>query len=212
MDALTWGLLGLAAPFAVANWISRWRDDRRLEYVTKPTVTLLLLAVALTLDPVDPGQRAWFVAGLALSLAGDVFLMLPREQFVAGLASFLLAHVAYIVGFALRGIDGLAFAVGAGLVLLLTLPVGRRVVAALPASGSERFAGPIIVYMAVIGGMLACAIGTGSAWGIAGAALFLASDSVLAWNKFVRPLPFGRPAVMVTYHLAQTALVVSLLA
>jgi uncharacterized membrane protein YhhN len=66
--------------------------------------------------------------------------------------------------------------------------------------------------MAVIGGMLACAIGTGSAWGIAGAALFLASDSVLAWNKFVRPLPFGRPAVMVTYHLAQTALVVSLLA
>ena len=43
--------------------------------------------------------RAWFVAALVFSLAGDVLLMLPREQFVAGLSAFLVAHLCYIVGF-----------------------------------------------------------------------------------------------------------------
>ena len=44
-------------------------------------------------------RRPWFVAALVFSLAGDVLLMLPREQFVAGLAAFLVAHLCYIVGF-----------------------------------------------------------------------------------------------------------------
>jgi alkenylglycerophosphocholine hydrolase len=58
--------------------------------------------------------------------------------------------------------------------------------------------------------MVAAAVGAGSRWGILGAVLFLASDSVLAWDKFVRPLAHGHLVVMITYHLAQTALVVSL--
>jgi uncharacterized membrane protein YhhN len=40
-----------------------------------------------------------FAFGLVFSLAGDVFLMLPKERFVGGLVSFLLAHIAYIIGF-----------------------------------------------------------------------------------------------------------------
>jgi uncharacterized membrane protein YhhN len=210
VNTLTWVLFGLAAPFAVANWISRWRHDRRLEYVTKPTVTLLLLAAAVALEPAEAGQRGWFVAALALSLAGDVFLMRPREQFVAGLVSFLLAHLAYIAGFAALGVAWLPLVIGAVVVGLITLPVGRRVVAALAQSGSGGLIGPVVVYMAVIGVMVAAAVGAGSRWGILGAVLFLASDSVLAWDKFVRPLAHGHLVVMITYHLAQTALVVSL--
>src|SRR5213080_3500470 len=38
--------------------------------------------------------------GLVFSLAGDVFLMLPRARFVAGLTSFLAAHIAYLFAFA----------------------------------------------------------------------------------------------------------------
>jgi len=37
------------------------------------------------------------------------------------------------------------------------------------------------------------------------------SDTVLALNRFVRPLPRGDVAVHMTYHLAQGLLVLSLL-
>ena len=51
-------------------------------------------------------MRAWFVAALVLSLVGDVFLMLPQDLFVFGLGSFLLGHIAYIVGMHVDGVDG----------------------------------------------------------------------------------------------------------
>src|SRR5690349_8961742 len=99
MTALAWIALAAAAVFAIGDWISRARDDQLLEYVTKPATLVALIVVALALDPASSGRRAWFVAALAFSLAGDVFLMLPRDLFVAGLASFLVAHVCYVAGF-----------------------------------------------------------------------------------------------------------------
>jgi len=45
---------------------------------------------------------------------------------------------------------------------------------------------------------------------IAGGSLFFVSDSMLAWDKFVRLLPGGHTKVMVTYHLAQSALAASI--
>ena len=60
-----------------------------------------LIGLAVGLTPGSAGgdaARPWFVAALALSLVGDVLLMLPRERFVGGLVAFLLAHLAYIVG------------------------------------------------------------------------------------------------------------------
>ena len=53
------------------------------------------------------------------------------------------------------------------------------------------------------------------AWNVvamAGALTFYASDSLLGWNRFVRPFPHAHLAVMVTYHLGQLLLVLSLLA
>src|SRR5439155_19256377 len=41
----------------------------------------------------------FFVIALALGLASDVFLMLPRDMFVAGLVAALVEHLAYIAGF-----------------------------------------------------------------------------------------------------------------
>jgi len=41
----------------------------------------------------------------------------------------------------------------------------------------------------------------------AGAVLFVASDTTLAWNKFVHPVRRGRLLVMITYHLGQIALI-----
>src|SRR5262245_20343436 len=77
---------------------------RRLLYVTKP-LTMLLVASMFVASPAGTGphQRpyTWLVvAGIACSIAGDVFLMLESDRFVAGVASFLVAHVFYITAFA----------------------------------------------------------------------------------------------------------------
>jgi uncharacterized membrane protein YhhN len=70
---------------------------------------------------------------------------------------------------------------------------------------------PVLAYMAVIGTMLAASALPDSRWAIAGAAVFVLSDSILARNKFVRPLPHGHLATMVTYHAALALIVLSLI-
>src|SRR5690242_1128107 len=93
--------LAAAAIAAVGDWVAVARRDQRLEYVFKPLTTLLLLGAALAVDPDVPARRWWFVVALALSLVGDVSLMLGR--FVPGLAAFLVAHLAYIPGLRIGG-------------------------------------------------------------------------------------------------------------
>lgn len=78
MSTLAAGLLVAAGVAAAVNWIGVARDDRRLVYGAKPATLVLLIAVAAALDAEEPAVKAWFLAGLVLSLAGDVFLMLPR--------------------------------------------------------------------------------------------------------------------------------------
>jgi uncharacterized membrane protein YhhN len=156
-----------------------------------------------------PAIRAWFVAALVLSLAGDVFLMLAEKWFVAGLGSFLLAHVAYVAGLLLALRSGWWLAAGLVLVAGFATLVGRRVVTAV-AEGESGLVGPVVAYIAVISAMVVAAFGTGSGWAIAAAVLFYVSDSILAWDRFVESLRLGPLAVMVTYHLAQLSFVVSL--
>ena len=64
--------------------------------------------------------------------------------------------------------------------------------------------------MFVISAMVASAIGVGSPFAIAGAGLFYVSDALIAWNRFVRETPHAPVTIMVTYHLAQVGLVLSL--
>jgi uncharacterized membrane protein YhhN len=44
-----------------------------------------------------------------------------------------------------------------------------------------------------------------------GAVLFVGSDSMIAWDRFVRPFAWAPLAIMVTYQLGQAGLVASLL-
>ena len=60
--------------------------------------------------------------------------------------------------------------------------------------------------------MLATALATGNVVAGAGAVLFVASDSMIAWDRFVRPFAWAPVAIMVTYHLGQAGLVASLAA
>jgi uncharacterized membrane protein YhhN len=174
--------------------------------VAKPATLVLLIGVAATLVPEDETRRLWFLAALVCSLAGDVFLMLPRNLFVAGLASFLAGHVAFVLGFGPA--EAWPWIIG---VAVVAAAVGTPIVRALLASAAQELIGPVVASMAVFSVMVACAIGTRDRVAIAGAALFMLSDSLIAWNRFVRPLAWAPVTIMVTYHLAQAGLVLSLL-
>ena len=63
----------------------------------------------------------------------------------------------------------------------------------------------------MIATMLAAAVASGNPFAIAGAALFVASDAMIAWSRFVADFDAASVAIMVTYHLAQAGLVLSLL-
>ena len=216
VNAVAGVALGVAAAFAVGDWVARAREAssagwRRVEYVCKPATLLALIVAAAALDPAagaDARQR-WFVAALVFSLAGDVLLMLPREQFVGGLAAFFVGHCCYLAGFWSRGPSAVPFLIGAAVAAVAVGLVGTRVLTAVRLR-DPGLLGPVAAYMVVIGAMLATALAVGNPLAGVGAALFVASDSMIAWDRFVGRFAAASVLIMVTYHLGQAALVVSL--
>ena len=204
-------LLGAAAAFAVGDWVARGRDDLRLEYLCKPATMVMLVGVAVALTPAhDAGTRRWwFVAALVLSLAGDVLLMLPSDLLVAGLAAFLVGHLCYLAGFWADGPAATALVVAVVVVAVVVAPVAARILGAL--HGQPKLRIPVALYVGVISVMLATAAAVGNPWAAVGAALFVTSDAMIAWNRFVKPFPGAEVGIMMTYHLGQAGLVLSLL-
>ena len=201
--------MGIAGVAALANWWAVSVGRQKLEWVAKPLVMVALVAAALCLDPANTTVRVWVIVGLVCSLAGDVFLMLPRERFVEGLASFLLAHVAYIVGFAYLVTSWPGVAIGLVAAIVALALIGRPIIASVRRD-EPAFTAPVIAYMTVISAMVVTACATARGWEIAGALSFFASDGILATNKFVRRIPGGRFAIMSTYHVAQFCFVIAL--
>jgi uncharacterized membrane protein YhhN len=199
-------LIAATAIFAVGDWVAVARRSKLIEYVCKPATTIGLIAIALLLHPHLASRRTAFVVALVFSLLGDVFLMLPVDAFILGLASFFAAHVAYIVGLRLVHPHGWALFVGVLFVSTYAGSLGLRVLRGAP----RDLRVPVIAYVLVISVMVAFAIGTGHAIASAGAVVFLVSDTLIAWNRFVRPVVWAPVAIMVTYHIAQAALVASL--
>jgi uncharacterized membrane protein YhhN len=204
-------LLLVFGAYAVGNWWAVEVGNQRLEWLCKPAALVALTGAAMALRPDDFHVKLVFILGLVLSLAGDVFLMLPGDRFLPGLISFFLAHVAYVVGFALQGPEPLLLLVGLVVVLVGVALIGRPLVSRVRAGEQAEFAVPVMAYMGVISLMVVFAFGAGNPWGIVGALFFYASDATLGWNRFVQETNHGRLAVMVTYHLAQLFLVLSLI-
>ena len=212
MNDTAWIFAVLFAVFAGANWWSRIEEGRRrVELWSKPLALIALIAVAVTLDPADQLVRAWFVLALCCSLAGDLFLLFDDRYFVPGLVSFLLAHLAYTFGLVAVGDwSSTGFVVGAVIVGALAATVGVRIVRA--AHRRARVLGPAVTaYLVAISVMFCAAMATGNTWAIVGAALFVASDSVLGWRQFVSQASWMPVTIMVTYHLGQAGLVASLI-
>jgi uncharacterized membrane protein YhhN len=212
VTAAAWVFAAIFAVAAGANWWSRLAEGRRTtELWSKPLALVSLIGVAGTLDAADPAVRTWFVVALALSLAGDVFLLDGDRRFVPGLVAFLLAHVAYTIGLVIAP-DWSWAAFGAALVAvaLLVGTVGVQIISA--ARRSAPVLGPAVTaYLLAISMMFCAAAATGNWIAIVGAALFVASDSVLGWRQFVADARWMPVTIMITYHLGQAGLVASLL-
>jgi uncharacterized membrane protein YhhN len=207
-------ILGLAV--GVLNWVSVWKKWKLIEYITKPAVILIYLLWLWTNSALH-GVMLWFGLGLVFSLAGDIFLMLPKKFFLPGLVSFLMAHIMYLIGFNLSvttiSVPVLFLALAfLGVAYLLF----RRLLRGLSACGEDNLKLPVIIYSAIISLMAVSAMFTlaNPAWSLlhaaiatCGALLFFISDSLLAWNKFCAPLPQADLLVMVTYHLGQAGII-----
>ncbi|WP_353828878.1 lysoplasmalogenase [Agromyces sp. SYSU T0242] len=178
--------LGLGSPAAVT--------------ASKLLLMPALAAAVLFARPPRGAVAGLLFAAIALSWGGDALLTAPGDGwFVAGLCSFLAAHVAYVL-------------------LFLRLPPGRRRLPwwtavyvawfagflALLAPGLGALAAPVVVYGVVLGTMAALAGGVGGAVAFGGAC-FVVSDSVLALGRFLPGYEFAAHdlVVMSTYLVAQ---------
>lgn len=194
---------------AVIDWWARWRHREGVEVVSKPLTTVLVIALALVAGA-DTVQTVIAVVALLLCLVGDVVLMPVFDNFVLGLGSFLLGHVAFVALFIRYGLDVWwmgAFAVG--LTVLLVATAGRRIVAG---AGRHHPALrlPVGAYLAVISAMTIVGWSTGRWLVVAGTALFVTSDSILGWARFVASQAWMSVTIMITYHGAIALLALSL--
>lgn len=177
-------------------------------WVAKPIAAAGFVGAAWTNGALATAYGTWILAGLVLSLAGDV-LLIPKERprvFLAGLGAFLLGHVAYTIAFAVRGLDLPTVAVALVAVLALGLLALRWLLPHVRPSMRR----PVLAYVVVISGMLACAAGTVGAAGLpaifVGAFAFYLSDLAVARQRFVArsfankawglPLYFGAQLVL----------------
>jgi len=215
----TW-LLGGTFLLAVLDWMACMFNWTRLRWFTKPA-TLLALTLWFRQVTSWQGPALWFGLGLVFSLLGDIFLLLPRSWFLVGLTAFLTAQILYIASlnptpppFPPAAITVAALMMAWALVFYRVFRAG---LARIP--GNRRLRIGVGIYSLVLTLMLISAILTlfRTEWEtsnvilvICGALLFYTSDSLLAYDRFVRPVRYGRVLVMVTYHLGQVAMAVGM--
>lgn len=178
-----------------------------LKYVTKPSVMLGVLLLAV-LTPGDPSYKWPVLLGLIFSLAGDIFLMLPKEPkdyFLAGLISFLLAHLSFMVGLTAQG-DIFQHAVpwfGLFPFLLYALSI----VVILWPHLKRALKIPVLIYAVTIGVMGWTALAHwwlgGSVLALVAGLLFIASDTILALNRFYLPIKHAQIWILGTYFPSQ---------
>lgn len=212
----------IALVFAALESLALWKKWTRLEYLAKPAVMVILFIWLWTSTRLG-GASLWFGLGILLSLTGDILLMISLDRlFLAGLVVFLLAHLAYLIGFNIPIPEISAW----GFFLAIMVGLGgmriiRRILAPLAANGQARMRTPIIIYSTVISLMLLSAMmkmaditwNTNAALLVGvGAFLFYVSDIILAWNKFVAPIQHGRIYNIGAYHLGQIILIAGVIA
>jgi uncharacterized membrane protein YhhN len=188
-------------------------DLQFLYILAKPLLMVTLLIYFVSATKLYPRWRFYVMAALVFSWAGDVFLI-SSDWFVAGLVSFLIAHVFYIIAYQKTGAatgelkpqDIIKFVLY-GVVLIWVI---------YPGLGDLLI--PVLVYALVLLGMGVWAhkrrgaTPSDSFTPVAvGAMLFALSDGLIAVNKFAFEIPQERILIMSIYMTAQYLIVQGLI-
>jgi uncharacterized membrane protein YhhN len=182
-------------------------------------IPLLIIILAVSKKKENSlSDRLLFLA-LFFSWAGDVALGINWRQetlFLAGLVFFLITHILYLIVFIRtpgRNLPQKQFFYA----VIPLLLYGFILLYILFADLGEMKV-PVTIYTAVILAMVAAAVNRKEKVNrasyyivLAGALLFLSSDSMLAVNKFSQPFPFASPLIMFTYIAGQYLIVMGYL-
>ncbi|MDM8516238.1 lysoplasmalogenase [Desulfobacterales bacterium HSG16] len=182
---------------------AEYKGPQRNIYIFKPLTMVFILAIAILGHNVSPFYKYMIIIGLIFSLAGDIFLMLPSDRFVAGLVAFLIAHLFYIAAFTSE-IDVISWWP------LIPLMIYGIVVYSILAPFLGKLKLPVTAYVAVIMIMTWTAWepwsrmeGKGALLASLGAVLFVISDTILALNRFKGAFKPARFFNLTTYFSAQ---------
>lgn len=194
-----------------ADLFAVYNGNESLRYITKPVLMPLLIAF-FTFQTKDfaSSLKKWVTLALIFSWAGDVLLMFESTNsnfFIFGLVAFLIAHIFYILFY-----EKVIRNEGLRKNYWWFLPVIIYYIALIyilsPNLGDMKW--PVRIYGIVISYMLIQALQTGGIKNfaaatlmIAGAVLFITSDSILAINKFYESFEYAGIAIMLTYGIAQ---------
>ncbi|QEN08725.1 lysoplasmalogenase [Oceanispirochaeta crateris] len=206
-----------ALPFlliSILHVLGEVANSRMIRHGTKP---LLMPLLAFFYILTEFNFSFLFIAALAGGWVGDLFLMLPdkgnkKTWFKLGLISFLVGHLFYVMAFFKKGslsaLFSPAFIPAMGFLLF-----GFLVFLGMKNFMGKLF-GPITVYIAVIALM---GVSTTLCFGIQprnavwisllGALIFMISDTMNAWNRFVKVIPHERVLTMTSYLAGQFFLV-----
>ncbi|MEP7373340.1 MAG: lysoplasmalogenase [Chitinophagaceae bacterium] len=195
----------------IADLLAVQGEYKIAEYFFKPLIIIWLMAsFVLQLRNIESSLKKWVIFALFFSWSGDVLLMFDADHslfFLFGLSSFLIAHVFYILFFHFVRMKEM---VKSRWYLLLIVVIYYSVIIAIlsPHLGDMKL--PVRIYAVVISFMFLLALHmmfikkrTTGLWMMAGALLFVVSDSLLAINKFYQPFEMAGFFVMSTYGLAQ---------
>jgi uncharacterized membrane protein YhhN len=190
-------------------------NNAALEKFFKPLlIPVLFLLFVTELKGYASSLKTWIFLALACSWFGDILLMFQEKNsvfFLAGLASFLLAHIFYIISFHKIRIREKVKS-NPLFLLLVVIYYGLLIWWLNPFLGDMKL--PVRIYGIVISFMFMLALHllfiSNKKAGrqiMIGALLFVISDSVLAINKFYQSFEGAGITIMLTYGIAQLLII-----
>jgi len=204
-------IISVAGVFTAIVFHVKW-----LNYLCKPLIMISIAGYFLqNSKSIDKKIIRFAVVAFLFSLFGDIFLMFTDKRmilFILGLGSFLVAQVAYILLF-LRTVNisgGESFLRKNSLYLNGYIMYGVIVYALLFNQLDISLKIATFLYMLALLGMSAMALNRYKAVNsmsfklvFAGSVLFVISDSLIALDKFLTPIPNDTLLIMITYIAAQ---------
>ena len=215
------------------HWISVLFEWKRIKPFAKAFAMILVIVWTFYFAHFEANyQIIILLAAQAFGLLGDILLLFPGKWFVWGLGAFMIGHFFYLgllfdvlftscKGEFLKGSTWVIALIG--LVLWFSYlfffmrflsPYIFKNKSDLPFWSAVVFYGAVLSFIVVFSAWCVYII-PGYSWIRLclpiGAALFFVSDNILAYDRFVKKIRYGRLWVIVTYHLGQFNLAVGFL-